>query len=736
MTDRTRTDLFTLSLAAIAVLASLRAAEIWDVRFGTGDEVWQSWSLMRHELWHNAAEMARNTGRVYFLLYLPISAAVTSLRSNLVYNLLNVGTFLAGSILPVWVLRAYLGRSALLLFLLFYFALFPQLWHLPPAAYPVVNYYPLLFAAAAAVALQRWIGNGAPLWASIAVPCFFIGLFQYESVTIFVLLYVAVTLALLAAAGLTGEERGRWRRAVQLLAATATLYALLYLGFRFAFPTVYAGNQLAPFDLHSAWYVIWKFAAGSSALFNFFDPIPLGYGDPAAGPATFRVPGDLWDVVRNATALQVAAAAAAFAGAVGALVQSRQGVRFGLLLALAAGLALALGGNVLHALTPQYQAWAVGKQAWVGSRFSYFGLTLLLAASVVAVASLLPRRLDRVFAVLVAALAGFAALVTTHDNEAVAAQMRIRTARWEALRLAAACRPVVAAMQDRVVHVPRLQDVIGSADAGMPEFWDLWMRRNFGLTTRIVGDPNDAARAADLRFDYRVADSGRATMAIVVPDAARAANGPVLLALRAGARGFLSYRQADGTPRSRFVDGAAGEACNGGGYLVRLAEPVLLDSIELGPLPRTRRLETPVEQPALVFGLGKGDPHEVKAAGWSAAEVGGTWSVEHVATLRLPPIECPDGGLTLVLEGTAFRPPGSAPLDVTVRVNGEELARVQFGNVMPFDQPTLRIPASLLRGRGGLDIAIEAAELRSPAKWGSSDVRTLGVFLRRVLLRP
>ncbi|GIL41363.1 hypothetical protein [Roseiterribacter gracilis] len=720
---------------ALSLALGARASEAWSVRFGTGDEIWQAWIRITDQLWPASFDIARGTGRIYFLLYIPTSALVTSLRSDVVFNLLNVGSFVLGPLVLGLSFRRYVGLAPVLLALLLHAVLFAQLPQLPPMAYPVVKYYPLLVVGLAIFTLQAWLERGGVWRFLLLASLIALSLFQYESITVAAIVLLGFALLAERASGRTARGDERWRGAVALYLGLIAAYGAAYLGFRAAFPSVYAGNSFAPFVPAKIAQVVGTFGIGGTAPFTLLEPLGLMMQEPLLGATWFEtIPLPYEAMRRDLQFTDVAIAVAAFFGVVACLARPVHlpGALFWL--ALATALALFVGANLLHALSVQYQAWVDARPTWIGSRYSLIALILAATALLVAIRSPLGPLPAFLFTLFVAVAVAAGALLTASNNRVVAAHLQLRTARFDALNLIHACPALVAHVDGRTVLAPRVFDVVSVGDDAPSGFWSAWIQRRYKTHLRLVGERDvvgdrDLVEQVDARLDWRVDQRGRVVATVLADGDAEAA--PARVAVAPGALGFLSWRDERWAAHTHHVDRAAGDVpCQRGVTLVTLPGLVRADTVELNILPRLDRL-APTPQTRTDFNAdAASDPRQ---DGWSVREPNGSWTNAPVAHAVVPLPPAADSALQLELTGFAYNVLHK-PLGFTVRADGVELGHAEF-SVPASRRQVFPIPDALARRGGNLVIEIAADELRSPSDDGLGDPRRLGVFVQTIVVR-
>jgi len=139
---------------------------------------------------------------------------------------------------------------------------------------------------------------------------------------------------------------------------------------------------------------------------------------------------------------------------------------------------------------------------------------------------------------------------------------------------------------------------------------------------------------------------------------------------------------------------------------------------------------TTVPKLEVTFGANGNSAH-FQAAGWSKPESGFTWAIGDRAILQLPALDpCPE--LIIALQGYPFiRLPYLASQAVKVYI-GTVLVS-EFRATGSFTR-IVRIPGNLLSVNSALHLV--QSESRSPAEFGLSDVRQLGIAWKRMSFFP
>lgn len=476
--------------ALVTLVAIARMFDFQGLPYGNADDMGSDFHGMRLGLWGSTMESANAHGRLYYLFSLPIYGAMMRISGTLAYDLLNLGSFALGSLLPILALRRTLGDSLVQLYAVLYFALLPLLYsYCPPYAYPTYMFLPLACCGAALLLRERQ--------PALAALCFFLSLLGYEPSVLTVLALYAL------AYWLAPAPRPGLRAPLAILSA----YVLAYLVFRSVIsPPTYTGVALGlPASLLQAAKVVAQLSATSSIFGWYHAQVWLSYidyGTPlnelkplTAHPPTLTFP---W------LALPAAALAAY-------LVYTAKRLTLPALLLPAAAL-LTLLPNALYAFTPKIATLVLDGiiPAYTGTRYSHLGFALLLALVLLH----LPRLLA---APLAFGLVAWGALAVADYNHSAALYARMQASKWTAVRTLAAHAPQLPPALLQTLHAPRLwNSTTAPMSWGDPvqeaEYWDRWARLRLALPTHFV-----KARPAGPRtiFDYYLQPDGHLSTALL-----------------------------------------------------------------------------------------------------------------------------------------------------------------------------------------------------------------------------
>jgi hypothetical protein len=488
-----------LCLSALAVLA------FWStLRTGstTSDDLVYEQAVITGRLGALCTELATKTGRFHHSLHV----GLTSLPYHLDSLPARKAVSLAATLAVIAALAGFAARLAAspalgVLVAALILGLYQDNWH-----HNILTAYPLVFDAgmawllAAGYALLRHGETGRRRWLVLANISMFLAFSHFEA-------FVAYLPVLAGLVWLTGRGRPKTRlRTLGAAFAAVPVYAAVYLGYRLAHPSHYAGNAL---DLTSPWRVLkTALAYTQSALplggfaFNieYINRFPqatsryvLSFGQYLTELAAN------WPLLAPAwIAMGILAGGLTFAclGRAGTALRPRPAA-----LALAAYAALC--PNLLIALSPKYQEPAAGGLGWyVTSNFSFYALAVLLALGGLALTSRLTGRLRSVAAALLGLCVGLTVLVNASVNASVRESKIAAAGRWRVAALAAASPALDEAPAGAVLVAPDLFAAI-NVELTAPDYWSAFFARRTGRAFTVLPSLDPATPAETPVFVLR-----------------------------------------------------------------------------------------------------------------------------------------------------------------------------------------------------------------------------------------
>lgn len=505
---------------AILVIALARLAEFAGLHHGNTDDITVDYDYMTLGLRQMAYSYASHQGRLHFLLAIPINAGMMRLAGTFWYDLLNLGCFALGTMLPVVAFRRYVGAASLQLYALVYFATLPLLFpYISPFAAPMA--YWLLVACSIAILLfQRAYDADSGEWSRwrLALGSLFVllAIFGYEVTAI-------TSLCLLTSYFVTSHAGRPWRalggrRDVQCAAGVLLVYAVAYVVFRVLHPPEYSGVKVAAnLSLSSMAKVIFRLSTSSSIFAWMFWEQPLRYADFGTGFQRGQQFSATFSVSRFALAPTMSIGIACLTAALTLylLLKARE-EKLLRRIALVAGVAGALlfAPNVIYGVTPKISNLVLQNTlyVYVGTSYSHIGFALLVASLGGLVLHALPRRAAAIVAAGAALSIGWGSLSASIFNEGEALSARRQSSKWQVLEYLSACSNRMPQAYLATILAPRMWNYsTGTMSWGDPEqtarYWDLLAQTRYGLTTHFSKEMSPTTAPVTF-LDYRLDRNG------------------------------------------------------------------------------------------------------------------------------------------------------------------------------------------------------------------------------------
>lgn len=506
---------------AMFALFLWRAPDFIGTRYTTSDDIdYQLNSLGRisgKSPFDFAAKLAADQGRLATYPAATAFAAVSGIKDKHAFDAINLASFLVASTVAALLICWFFGFPFAIVFAIFFWGLWPQLWHhSPPSAYPVVPWVPIIAFGAFAFLLNRFFATPHSSFLWLAGAAYLVSLAFYELYwLLFPPLGVALALALCNRAQCTTRQKILAGVAVVALPA---LYVLLNVLYKETGTGAYDGTTLANVNLIRIVATVAQFSIGSMSLFYLVrGKYEIYFFDTLNSTKINLLPSfSLLDLLRSAP---VSTWLIAFLATIVALYFVRALARSSLStmafgLALGVGTFIAIGSVLPYAVTVKYQTWAAGEHpVYLGSRYSYFGLVIVAVALLGLAFRFIEQRTALALRNSAYVLLGLATLLsfvaTSVFNERVAGTMRINNAKWTALGAAVHCEPVLKAMTGRTVAAPELWNRVWYAGIRSDSYWSRYSERVLGqpLSLRRIEAPQVAAE--EVWFGYRTDRDGK-----------------------------------------------------------------------------------------------------------------------------------------------------------------------------------------------------------------------------------
>ena len=476
-----------LALCALAVLA------FWDVpRSGptASDDLTYERAVLDGRIGAFSAELAAGSGRFHHYLHVGLTSLAYRMDSPPLRRAAALAGFL-GVIATLAALAARLSRRPELGLLVATLALslYQDNWH-----HNILTAYPLVFDSGmlcllfAAYALVRRAETGRTGWLVVANLALFLSFAHFEA-------FVAYVPVLAGLVWLTARGGAR-QRARALVPAFAVLpaYAAVYLGYRLAHPSQYAGNAL---DLTSPAAILktaWAYSRPALPLGGFAFNLEYVNRFPQFAKAYVLSFGQyLSELAANLSLLAPAwVALGLLAGGLTSYCLDRA-VRARLpWLAWVLCAFAVVCPNALIALSPKYQEPAASGLAWyVTTTFSFYAVAVLLALAALVLAGRLSDRPRRVVAALLGLVVGLAALVNASVNAWVRDSKIAAGARWRVAALACQSRLIAGLPEGARLVAPDLFTAVNTELVG-PDYWPAYFRAHAGRGLTVASELGEA----------------------------------------------------------------------------------------------------------------------------------------------------------------------------------------------------------------------------------------------------
>lgn len=746
--------------AALGLMLVMFCLRIWDLGIvHTDDAIWalHAWKGDWDIVWRWATDQ----GRVWALVSGSILLVAMKIKGSLVGDLAIIATFVAFFLAFHVAIAAYFGRRLAVLIAALNLGLWSLRWEGNVlTAYPAFTWLLGVAFVASLFAARRYLATGNVLALAGSLLLLLLALCVHEGVSVlFATLYPLAALA--HARALTPRtDRARIERTLLLgYAAVAAVYFLAYFGWRFAYPSGYTGNSLAPFDGMRIAQVAGSFALSGSLPFDVFVGYEVVFANPSIGEGS-RIAYPLGDYLR---AVAASPSALAFGGLVWLVcwhalrsIGSSHPDAGSATVAIGVGALIALVPILPVAMTVQYQQWYFdhGIRSYLHTGLSHFGVALAIGGVVaLAVRAFAPSRVQLAFAFAVSVGAGVLAAGGSAMNDAIAGDMRSEASRWRVLNRAVELLRADGGANAATLVAPRFAS--GSWFAVVPSsYWSEWARARHGVDLSFTAGPlpaTDAARRVYL-IDYRETYTRAPTVVAARVKYDASTHQPVVdrILLAPSDRDpealkeFLVFRDIHRGPQFMRIAAIPAAVATG----VRIVENIAGDPASIriqreAPLPALAFLCPQVldEGRRASFGTAPAGTDCVLTAalvdGWHTPERNGVWSKARVATLRVRVPESPDStALVIRLAMKSYPGLGFYPGTTAIRIRSGEtvLADVEDAKESP---PVIEfaVPRQAVGVNGVLDLAIESNRVYNPKALGvAPDVRDLGVHLQSLEL--
>lgn len=395
-----------------------------------GFSLWANNSVDR---WPNAWGAAVHTGRFQVFFHICLAYIPHFFDSHAYLKFIQIGSMA----LAVWLFAQAVAqycsdRQIFMVVLLLFGAFIPNMWeHHLYSAYPFVFQFGLGSLALSFLAFQKTLieeNNWRHRW--LTGIFLFLALLTYEAFA----LYGSIFLLL----AWTYQRGNGWRTmlvAMLPVLSAIGVFALLYMAWRWQYPTKYAGANVSAesLDLRQAIGVIWQFSVASfpGYVFTHFTEIHQTFPE---SPEGFK--RSILGLLNNMRVEWLVKAILASLGIW--LVQYIRAIQLTnrqLLVLFLVGALLILLPPLPLSLTPKYQKWVYTykTEAYVVTYFSYFGIVLILAVLATAIVQLGRNRviIRRISVGTLATMTMLLSLVTDYGNASMHRSQALDALKWK-----------------------------------------------------------------------------------------------------------------------------------------------------------------------------------------------------------------------------------------------------------------------------------------------------------------
>lgn len=774
VSERLPTDKQWWWLVAISYLMLVFFSRIWGLGFThTDDAIWSLAARGRHL--DIVSDFATSQGRIWAYVSGGIMYVALYLRDSLPGNLLRTGSMGLFFFLFYRVVALYTGGSIAFLAAVLNLALFTIRWE-----GSLTTTYPAFFWLLGSLFLFSVMLGGHYRRSSkrgflaASLLAFFISMFLHEGATLlFFLLFILFALVPYSPSGTHAGgpvPQGKQWLAMRTLAAgglfAGTAYALVYVAWRLAFPTGYAGNTIGNAELVKIPEVLFRLATGGTLISGFFAPMSVLFSDTIAGDG-YKVVYDPWtflkrpsaDLVALTSMAVVAVATFSILGKGSTVTDAEQ--KFGnraAFIGLVTGILVTFIPIFPVAAVEKYQRhfYDLGVTAYVFTVVSHFGITLSLASILFWVTRWgvhAGRYWGYALRAPLAAVIAIGAYCSCQMNDVIVNDMRVETYRWKAVDQAIAMDSM-AQFKLGAIHAPRLSS--GSWFSALDNaYWGRYSATVLKKPMRFVDDlPLTASQLQPTAFlDYSLEKNSRQLALVLAPlsfgPAGEVSVHQVALSVSGAdvsdvqqyvltftdrfngpsTRRFADLPQLDKTGNVRLATGLS--AVPGS---IRFARHSFIQSLPL-ICDRTQFFAGVVS-----FGTVLSQPQGeclgrlFLGAGWNTVEKAGVWSRSRDALVNIPTAGLPHGSLELTVKtgsyvGLGF---GDATQNVSVLLNNEIVANRADAKGDGPKEMKITIPAFAWTEGRPLPITLRVDRTVTPP---AGDTRALGVYLYFTKLR-
>jgi len=520
-----------LLVILLSVIAVHRLSDFVGIRFATADNIDLAVGWFFAHKPANALELGWNValdqGRLPQALMITIDTLVSSIKSQVVYDILSIGSFVLALVLLSILLAKLISTWFLYIFLALALASFPQLWsHTPPSAYPVWTWLPWITFALSGLSILQFIESKTGQWAWFAGIFYAVSFFSLE---LFALVIPVCALTVILSTPnryLLSQKQKKWIYAAIIL--IPLIFLVIYGGFRILNPSQYDGNRVSSIQVADIFSVFYQYSIGGFSLYYVMrGEYPIFYNDSVNNSKTSLIPKlSLPDAFLTGTWFDWVAALISAVLVCVSLWNFRPTnfLRRANIIVLI-GVWIAFASLFLYGISEKYSTkvhdiWSAFQPAYLCTRYAYLGWILAISALVVLVC--VNSRRNQRLEIAMLLICGFGvfstSLVTSYFNRFVANSMLVHTAKWRVVDTALSCKSVWTGANDSQIFAPRLNSYVWWAfirpfpaklDLQQTEYWNQYkLSRGFYDVPNFAQAQNAFDKDTQLVMDYRIALDG------------------------------------------------------------------------------------------------------------------------------------------------------------------------------------------------------------------------------------
>lgn len=535
------------------------------------------------------------------------------------------------------------------------------------------------------------------------------------------------------------------------------IYAIIYLIYRSFFPGSYDGVKIASFSFEKIFNVIFKYSISSFPTILYF------YTEGFHGYRLAFI-----NIIETARVEWIVKSILASWGAYICLYKMKNvgWSKHKIIILILISCLLIFLPNVLYALTPKYQKWVeIGSPAFIGTYFSFFGMTLLISSLILYFKEITSRYLitNKLYSIFVIILIFNICLITDYENYAVTKNQTLSQYKWNTLDEFFKTKEFLNLPDDSLVYAPSLWKYYGIV-ANHPSYWSDYVKIKISKNVKITDNKeelkkyiqdNNSDNVYYLKYSQDPEETKQFLVFSKIENIQIDNNNIVMNSKTAkiftysNNKKFFVFGNVINKDQQNIVTIDENKISSSSkdffAYLVNKenenkafieTELSSNNSFDLSSITISNYLDYYRSYlPLYDFGSeirfdigGNAIPYQV--SGWSAAEKEFTWTDGNKASLEIPIGEAQSD---LVLKVKMFPLLGSSVTKQRVSVNINENSLGQW-NVDRQDEYEIQIPKSILKD-SVLKVTFEIPDAITPKELNiGNDIRVLGIAVQSLIV--